>query len=102
MPVTDHLAPREPPLLHQQMSSLRAAGVGLATRLAALATERAATQEAVARTLERSAMLRPHSAPRLRSLAQEARRVADQERDHADRWGRYVEAEKHDRSQPRG
>lgn|GEM_PF-5296495 len=62
---------------------LRADGVGLRQRLADVAASIACTEDQVAETLERMALVLPYDAARLRSRAARARRYARQERSWA-------------------
>lgn len=76
--------------LERQAARLQAEGESLAARVAALADQRALTEDAVAATLERLAQLRPAHATRLRDLAEHARESARTEREHAARWAKYA------------
>ena len=62
---------------------LRADGVGLRQRLADVAASIACTEDQVAETLERMALILPYDTARLRETAARARRYARMERDRA-------------------
>jgi hypothetical protein len=68
-------------------SRLRIDGAGLRQRLAEVAAAIATSEEQVAETLERLALVMPANAARLRARAAQARQNARQERSRAAKFG---------------
>ena len=62
----------------------------LGRRIADLAERIAESEDMVASAFEDSALIRPHAQERLRSAAAEARRFAEEERDHGRRMRQAV------------
>jgi hypothetical protein len=70
----------------ERSARLRAEGERLAAQTAALAEERASTEEAIAATMRHAADVRPADGDRLRKLAEHAEETAREERAYAARW----------------